>query len=491
MKLLLGPIMGAVTRTKAKVWIFYNRGQGQQVLPQCVVFKDENCIEKISQSPFNTISSSVHEIEGIHGIAGLAEISLATDTEKSYYRIVFNASDQSENNQTYTIRRSPEVGADIDSLSFALISCHRPSFKPGKDKKRVARMWRYLEEKMREHDCRFLIQAGDQVYADKKPVNAWEKSLQAVTHEERLNHYRQTYLRSWDFLEVQQVMRTFPQYMIWDDHEIANGWGSDEKHWCDAASRKVFEAARQAYIEFQHSHNPDSLRDNRLYFAFNYGPIAFLFLDLRGHRDINRFDRKAEGGGYPLAGRQQWDDVRTWLNREDVRESKMLCVVASVPVLHLSGSFGSLRKLKNDIADQWSMEHNKKERRILLDLLYGWSGERKCPVLILGGDVHVGTLADVMEVETKTRIHQITSSPITNKTAWYVDIPLALLGEKFDFHLEENEKRRVKGRITKRVRRRNFAIVDVKFADVKPSVTVHLYRKGWGRLKVESVEYHF
>ncbi len=489
MKLLVGPILGAVTSNKAKVWVFYDRGGEEQALPQCEVFKDEDCVEKISEYSFETVSSSVHQMEGMRGVAGLAEISLPTDAEKVYYKLVFDASDRSQNDQTYTIRRFPEVGANIDSLSFALISCHCPSFKPRKDNKRVTRMWRYLGEEMREHDCRFLIQAGDQVYADKKPLNAWKNSLQAATHEERLSYYRQTYLKSWDFPHVQQVMRTFPQYMIWDDHEITNGWGSDKDHWGDAASRKVFDAARQAYVEFQHSHNPGSLREGKLYYAFNYGPVAFLFLDLRGHRDINRFNPEAEGAGYPLAGRQQWDDVRAWLSTDTVKESKMLFVVSSVPVLHLSDNFGSLRKLKNDIADQWSMEHNKRERRILLNLLYGWSGERKRPVLILGGDVHVGTLADVTEVETKTTIHQITSSPITNKTAWCLDIPLALWGESFDFHLEENEKQRVKGRITRRVRCRNFAIVKLGFTGQKPTASVYMCRKCWWNRKVRCVEY--
>jgi len=281
--------------------------------------------------------------------------------------------------------------------------------------------------------------------------------------------------------------------MIWDDHEITNGWGSDERHSTDATCRKVFEVARQAYIEFQHSHNPDPLRQGNLYFAFNYSPVAFLFMDLRGHRDITLYDPNAPGKRYPLAGEEQWEDIKAWFNSEIVQESKMLFVVTSVPVVHLSRRWIDFEFLKNDIRDQWSTERNKTERRMLLDLLYKWSGERKKPVFILGGDVHVGTVAEITELETGNKIHQITSSPITNKPAYLLDLFLALFSNKFDFHLEENERRPVHGKITKRCRRRNFTIIKVKFTDQKPQVSLYMYKYKVYRkkLKVDRIEYRF
>ena len=44
--------------------------------------------------------------------------------------------------------------------------------------------------------------------------------------EEMLSWYRDIYRGYWGFESVQRVFESFPTYMIWDDHEIVNGWGS-------------------------------------------------------------------------------------------------------------------------------------------------------------------------------------------------------------------------------------------------------------------------
>ncbi len=491
MKILLGPILGAVTRESAKVWIFWNRDPDNEISPQCRVFKDRSCTEEVSRSEFKTVSRSVHEVDGIHGIASLAEISFPSEGGEFYFKITFDPKGRSENNQVHSIRPFPKIGLTVDSFSFGLISCHHPWFRPDKDKKIVATMWRHLGDEMQKHDCRFLIQAGDQVYADHDQFNAWERSLKTASQQEKLSYYRQTYLKSWDFPNVQDVMRAFPQYMIWDDHEITNGWGSDERHSEDPTCRQVFEVARQAYVEFQHSHNPDPLRQGEFYFAFNYGTVAFLFLDLRGHRDFTRYNSEMPGNGYPLAGKMQWEDIKAWLESEIVQESKMLFVVTSVPTFHLSRKWGSLGRFKNDVRDQWSTSHNKGERRLLLDLLYQWSGPKKRPVFILGGDVHVGTIGEATEIETGKKIHQITSSPITNKPAWFLDLFLALFSKKFKFHLEEGDKRPVHGKITKRFRRRNFAVVKVEFTQQNPRVYLHMYTVRGKRVRCRLTQYDF
>ena len=469
MRIILGPIVGGITPCSAKVWIFSSPVKGDQ-RPECHVYKDEACTEEISKFKFDTLSDSVHRCGGIKGVAELAIISFPEGLEKIYYKIKPGVKN---NDRVYSIRTFPTSTKEIDTLSFGLISCHHPSFHPVKDEKNVASMWKNLGEKMKKHDSRFLIQAGDQVYCDHKRFNACEMSLKEIPNERRLWYYRQAYLQSWYFPEVQEVMRSFPQYMIWDDHEIANGWGSEKKHSRDGKYQEIFDIACQVYNEFQHSHNPDSFSKGEYHFAFNYGPVAFMFMDLRGHRDITLFNPKRPEDSSPLVGEDQWDDFTSWINSKVVKESKILFVITSVPVCHLSRKFGSLGKLKNDIADQWSASHNKFERRRLLKMLYNWSGDTNKPVFILGGDVHVGTIANITE-KNKT-IYQITSSPITNTPAVLLDLVMAKISNKFHFHLEENKKRPVDGKILKRFRRRNFAILNIKFVNNDPRVELYMY----------------
>ncbi|UCH63561.1 MAG: alkaline phosphatase family protein [Fidelibacterota bacterium] len=480
MRLILGPIPGAVTNDSAKVWIFWSKSQDDEPAPKCHIYKNKECTEKISSSPFDDVSTSVHTSGAIHGLSGLAHISFPGEERKYYFKIKSGLKNDPEDERIYAIRPFPKDASCIDSLSFALVSCHRPIFKPKVDEKRVSAMWKQLGDRMHEHGCRFLINAGDQVYSDYPALNAWEHSLKESSDEKKLWYYRQLYLKYWDFPEVQEVMRSFPQYMIWDDHEITNGWGSEHRHYGDNRYRRVFEIARQAYIEFQHCHNPNPLREGEFYFAFNYGPVAFLFMDLRGHRNIALYDPKADNGSYPLAGKEQWDDIQKWLNSKVIKESKALFVITSVPVCHLSRKFWSFGFIKNDIFDQWSTPHNKKERRILLGSLLKWSGDKNKPVFLLSGDVHVGTVGKITEKTggDGNSIHQITSSPITNDPASLLDIFMKRFSGEFNFHLEKGKKRPMHGKITHRYRKRNFAIIKVQLNDINPNVYLYMYEGG-------------
>ena len=114
-----------------------------------------------------------------------------------------------------------------------------------------------------------------------------------------------------------------------------------------------------------------------------------------------------------------------------------------------------------------------------MKLLYQWSGEKKRPVIILGGDVHVGTIANITEQdEPKRTIHQITSSPITNKPSRFLDYLLTPFSSRFNFHLDTERIIEVKGEITKRYRKRNFAIIKLQFTEETPSVYLHMYQQG-------------
>jgi alkaline phosphatase D len=478
MRLILGPILGAVSYNKAKIWIFWSKDHDNETEPQCLVYSDEACTHEITNSVFLTVSSSVHETGSIRGVAGLANITFPPGEKRLFYKIKSFSQTDAEPDRVYSFLPFPEDEDGIEEFSFALVSCHKPTYIPKKDKKIVAPMWSRLEEEMRRHNCRFLIQAGDQVYADNKNYDVWEKSLNEASQEKRLWNYRSAYLKSWSFQEVQNVMQAFPQYMIWDDHEITNGWGSNKEHSQEVKYKRVFEDARQVYHEFQHCHNPDSLRKDKLYFSFNYGPVTFLFMDLRGHRDITLYDSTKPVANSPLVGEEQWDDIENLLKSESLQKAKNLFVATSVPVCHLNRKFGSLGIFKNDIRDQWSAPHNKMERKKLLNLLYQWSGDEKKPVFILGGDVHVGTLAHITEEDTGKKIHQITSSPITNNPSKFLDFFLAIFSKKFEFHLDKEKQRTVKGEITKRFRKRNFAIIKLCWSNNKPTVALHMFEEG-------------
>ena len=72
---------------------------------------------------------------------------------------------------------------------------------------------------------------------------------------------------------IRELMGRVPTYMILDDHEIKDDWGT--------ASPLPLEPGREdgalrAYRAFQHSHNPDGQNPDRpYYYNFRQGPAAF------------------------------------------------------------------------------------------------------------------------------------------------------------------------------------------------------------------------
>ncbi|MEE9448624.1 MAG: alkaline phosphatase D family protein [Ignavibacteriaceae bacterium] len=495
-QIILGPIIGMVSDKKAKVW-FYGSCEDD---PYCHVFNNTD-MEPISGTPFkfNEVSVSGYEKNGMTAKAYVAEVLFPPNMKeltRCLFRINFSQDPHFEDEKIYSIQQSPDQDELIKKFSFSLISCNFGFVSTDTNKKNVVEMWANLYNCMKDNDCKFLIQAGDQVYCDLKRHNAWGKSKEELKKwkkekdknkkdeyiQNMLNNYRDIYLDSWGFPEVQHVMQTFPQYMIWDDHEISNGWGSSMDH---ENYSKIFDAARKAYVEFQHSHNPDSLKTGELYYAFSYGPASFLVMDIRGHRD---FYRKQ----YTIAGKEQWDRIQKWINSKPVKNSKILFVVTSVPVLHISRKFGSLGFIKSDLRDQWSTGNNKHERRKLLNMLFDWSGENKRPVFILGGDVHVGTVIKLEMIDKAgnpigKKIDQITSSPITMGPAWFLDFIMAFMTRRFKFHLDDKKQVLVQSKVRKRFRRRNFGIIEVNLDKEMPEVKLKMYTQG--KTEPEVVEF--
>ncbi|HLP46364.1 MAG TPA: alkaline phosphatase D family protein [Candidatus Kapabacteria bacterium] len=473
-EIILGPIIGEVTHKTAKIWFYGTLAEDESQKPFCHAF-DKDKMGAIPGSPFEfvEVSKSSYDIAGLLSKAFLAEITFPDSGEEICFGINYDRSGILKDELKYTVKSAPDKG-DIP-FSFGLISCHKAYKSIPVYQAVVARMWNFLYDKLTEKKSSFLLQVGDQVYCDLVENNAFEKCKNLKDqddHKQMVDFYREIYTEHWGFPEVQRVMSTFPQYMILDDHEILNAWGSNIKHRTDYL--KIFDAAREAYVEFQHSHNPASLRNGELHYAFYYGSAAFLVMDLRSHRGENKGTDQ-----YPLAGKEQWEDIENWLKNDRVKESKVLFVVTSVPVFHLSPIFTSQKLVKLHIEDHWSTNTNKNERRKLLKLLLDWSDNENKQIFILGGDIHLGTEVCAREERTGKNIQQITSSPITNKPTPLPNFIAELLTNRFYFTLVENDKKsRMMVKFIRRHRKRNFAIIEVDYKNGIPGVKLNMYRDG-------------
>jgi len=155
----------------------------------------------------------------------------------------------------------------------------------------------------------------------------------------------QKYQDNWERDALRIVMANIPTYMIWDDHEVRDGWGSWAAESPTLAQRyprgeKIFRRhdaffadARDVYLHFQMSHNPAvdlPLPGQRkaMPLVVRCGRVLVLMLDSRGDRDLWRKES-------PILGTQQWIFIESLLANLPA-EVDALMVVTAAPMATLS-----------------------------------------------------------------------------------------------------------------------------------------------------------
>lgn len=346
----------------------------------------------------------------------------------------------------YRFRTLPSQPA---SLSFAFYSCHMPYKQSVFSNTNIVNMemWDCLNEVMDRHyqeDFRFLIAGGDQVYTDGvTTLDIWKYLNGAMCKEggqlfpsqdEMVSWYRDIYRGYWGFPSLRKAYSRYPTYMIWDDHELGDGWGSyllnggkddelDElfpqrvekqlqRADCLTLLARMKQAATQVYEEYQHSHNPNT-PPGQYDFPVTHQSTAIYFLDGRGKRDVNRATGK-------ILGAAQMTRFTDWVENLDPAETRYLFVVSAVPVLHMKPVFvnadqstlADLADLQDDLRDAWEHEMHDAERRRLLKALFA-AAKRGIRVSILSGDVHVSAVFRMVDQPSGAVIYQLTSSALT------------------------------------------------------------------------------
>lgn len=329
------------------------------------------------------------------------------------------------------------LDAAAKDSNFAVVSCNQPFTYNKKGVKSIeAKAW----DQLKEQNPDFIIHLGDQIYSDatKKHNNIY---LEAKNGSNLLECYRNFYKANWAIPQINSVLSNFPNYMTLDDHDIFDGYGSytneeKEKYAKDKIKKDVgvfddiFSAAKKSYLEYQHSHNPDTLEG-----VFDY-PLSnqngdFYFFDLRMNRDINNQNTK-----YKILGQDQHDRFDIWLEEQEKSSSKSpIFIVSGVPFVHLktiaSEILINFKSLKDDIRDHWGLDLHKAEFDKILEQLFDLSQKTKRPIIILSGDVHMSAIFDISSNKhPNIKLHQITSSAITNTNPFFLRHAMKIFSAK-------------------------------------------------------------
>ena len=346
----------------------------------------------------------------------------------------------------YRFRTLPDA-AD-ENVSFGFFSCHMPYHTSLFAGTRVVNMemWSYLEATLERHyqkDLRFVIAGGDQVYVDGvDTLDIWsylrshmkkEGGELFPDKEAMISWYRDIYRGYWGFPVIRRLQARYPTYMIWDDHELKDGWGSfyfgpqhkNELHeifddyeakgftsaQCYELLARMEEAGKQVYEEYQHSHNP-KVKKGQYDYSFTCGKCAFFVLDGRGHRNINNDHQK-------ILGQAQFDRFVQWAEALDVEKTPYVFVISAVPVLHIMKGvikrehtkIADITNIQDDLRDAWEHPLHDHERRALLKVMFGLA-EKGFKPSFLSGDVHVSAVFRMVDSGGHS-IYQLTSSAIT------------------------------------------------------------------------------
>ncbi|MGB6241629.1 MAG: alkaline phosphatase family protein [Castellaniella sp.] len=336
-----------------------------------------------------------------------------------------------------------------------------------------------------------LLMGGDQIYFDSiwedlKALKGWiglprDDQLQFEVppelDEQIGDYYLALYAARWlpkeraawgsasRTLDAAHAMARMPTVMMWDDHDIFDGWGSYSAEMQNSPLfQRLFYHARRAFWIFQMQHVDDLLpalrrrddvsvrADDPLFekiewstvlkqdalalpmldrqpgfsFAHAVGPLRLVVADLRTERSHEQ-----------VLGPDTWGALKAWLGQIPANDQQCpeagcqyLLFMSSVPVVHPKLSLAEpfletlspehvLDSSADDLKDHWAHDDHEGERLRLLETLFATAKAKRFRVVIVSGDVHVAAHGvayrkDVGPQDNWAQIQQFTSTAVVH-----------------------------------------------------------------------------
>lgn len=344
-RLRLGPVVGHTDDASARVWIQVFDDPSRYALR----------VEGVGIFPFQSTEGGVLEFR--------TAIAIAAGLRPEWqYRYSVLRLGRRIPGGSGSFRTMPPPGS-MANILFCPISCNAIDKGLG--------AWRPFAEFVDRSLPNFFLMVGDQLYMDEDKPDTFEEELESSSARRR-EAMAEKYRLNWSRDPVNRMLANVPTYMMWDDHDIRDGWGSSPADGLTLvrkyprgqalhdALNAYFEDARDVYWHFQGCHNPQpgDIADpafpnyvseppphgqrRAMPFAFRCGRLAVLVVDSRGERDAFRDE-------LPVLGTEQWafvDHVLTNLPAD----VDALAVATPTPIASIDPN-GQVMKLFGDRTD--------------------------------------------------------------------------------------------------------------------------------------------
>lgn len=338
-RLKLGPVVGHTSDTSTRIWI--------------QVFDDpaDYALRVHGGGIFPFESTEGGQLEFRTGLA-VAE-GLRPDWR---YRYNVLRRGRSVSGARGTFRTMPAPGS-MASLLVAVISCSTTEYLG---------LWPRFAQFVEQAKPHFVLMVGDQLYVDEDRPDVFHDHLESK-RDVRRRALAEKYRLNWVREPVRKVMANVPTYMIWDDHDIRDGFGSMAAESPTLRARyprgesifvknnAFFEDVRDAYWHFQGCRNPRSVPFEALVsdlpfpgerkampYTLRCGRLAVLVIDSRGDRDVFRKE-------FPALGADQWTFIQQTIDHlpDDI---EALAIVTPTPIASMDAS-GQVQRLLGDRTD--------------------------------------------------------------------------------------------------------------------------------------------
>ncbi len=308
----------------------------------------------------------------------------------------------------------PDSGEITDQFSFILGSCRFPGFFWRT--KHADRIFGPIAEQIKKKNApKFVLMVGDQIYADKL-----NKSI-PVGRADTFEEFQERYHSAFSSRNMRKLLRTVPNYMILDDHEIEDNWTQDR--FDNGSKRQLFVLAMNAYMSYQWCHGPRTF-GTHLYYSFDCGGYPFFVLDTRTQRYMNTESTLDENHmlGRPALGdeKNQLASLLEWLVNQQKSRGNIpkFIVTSSVFAPNPIDARESSSKSSKEKSDSWPAYPSTK--RHLLNCIVDNDIQN---VVFLSGDIHCSNVAKISFSGT-SKAKKLKSFSITS-SAFYWPFPFA------------------------------------------------------------------